>query len=144
MTERSHSGYRTASILAFLLSATMQVANAQQTKVPDEAGTVTYHAIIGKTAMGGNIVENLKIGPPHGGMSRITIDVGSPGCAGTTSGMASVQGNTLLLTKDSSGNECGLTIRRTASGATVKEDNCMIEHGASCDFNSGKPLRRVR
>lgn len=138
------TAYRTACVLAFLLSAgVMPIANAQQTKVPDEPGTVRYHGNIGKTAMGGNIVEDLKIGPPHGGMSRVTIDVGSPACAGTASGMASVQGETLLLTKDDSGNECGLTIHRTASGATVKEDNCTIEHGASCDFSSGKPLRRA-
>ena len=136
--------HRAACTLAFLLSAAMMhSANAQQTKVPDEPGTVTYHGNIGKTALGASIVENLKISPPQGGMSRVSIDVGSPGCGGGVSGMASVQGDTLLLTKDDSGNECRLTIHRTANSATVKEDGCMMDHGASCSFGSG-PLRRVR
>ena len=133
-----------ACALAFLLSATMiPLAEAQQTKVPDEPGTVTYH---GSFEGGGprGAVGDLKIGPPHGGMSRVTIDAGSPGCGGGVSGMASVQGDTLLLTKDDSGNECRLTIHRTADIATVKEDGCMMMHGASCDFSSTSPLRRVR
>jgi hypothetical protein len=135
---------RAACALAFLLSAAMMpIANAQQAKAPDAPGTVTYHGNIGKTAMAGNIVEELKIGPPQAGMSRVTIDVGSSGCGGGISGMASVQGDTLLLTKDDSGNACRLTIHRTASGATIKEDSCMGAHGASCDFNSPKPLSRV-
>jgi hypothetical protein len=139
------STFPAACTLAFLLSdGVIHTANAQQTKVPDEPGTVTYHGNIGKTAMGGNIVEELKIGPPHGGMSRVTLDVGSPGCAGGVSGLASVRGDTLLLTKDDSGNECLLTIHRTANGATIQEENCMTDHGGSCDFSSGKPLRRAR
>jgi hypothetical protein len=138
------TAYRAACALAFLLSAAMMpIANAQQAKVPDEPGTVTYHGNFGKTAMGGNIGEELKIGPPHGGMSRVTIDASSPGCIAVVSGMASVRGDTLLLTKDDSGYECRLTIHRTASGATIKEESCM-DHGASCDFNSVKPLSRVR
>jgi hypothetical protein len=136
--------YRAACTLAFLLStAMMHLANAQQAKAPDAPGTVAYRSNVGKTAMGGNIVEELKIGPPQAGMSRVTIDVGSPGCGGGVSGMASVQGDTLVLTKDDSGNECRLTIHRTASGATIKEDSCQIEHGVSCSFNSPKPLGRV-
>lgn len=136
--------YQAVCALAFLLSAAMMhLANAQQAKAPDAPGTVTYRGNIGKTAMGGNIVEGLKIGPPQAGMSRVTIDVGSPGCGGGVSGMAAVQGDTLLLTKDDSGNACRLTIHRTASTATVKEDSCMGAHGASCDFNSPKPLTRV-
>ena len=136
---------RRGFVAAFLLCAAMlHSANAQQTKAPDAPGTVTYRGNLGKTAMGGNIVEELKIGPPQAGMSRVTIDVGSPGCGGGVSGIASVQGDTLLLTKDDSGNACRLTIHRTASTATVKEDNCMVDHGASCDFNSVKPLSLVR
>ncbi len=136
---------RAACALALLLCAAMlRVTNAQQAKAPDAPGTATYRGNLGKSAMGGNIVEELKIGPSQAGMSRITIDVGSPGCGGGVSGMASVQGDTLLLTKDDSGNACRLTIHRTASGATIKEDNCMIDHGASCDFNSVKPLSLVR
>ena len=131
---------RAVYALAFLLCAfaMMHIANAQQAKVPDEPGTVTYH--------GGfdGAVGDLKIGPAHGNTSRVTITAGSSGCGESVSGAASVQGDTLLLTKDDSGNECRLTIRRTASTATVKEDSCMVAHGPSCDFNSVKPLSRVR
>ena len=135
---------RRGLVAAFLFCAAMlHSANAQQTKAPDAPGTVTYRGNLGKTAMGGNIVEELKIGPPQAGMSRISIDVGSPGCGGGVSGIASVQGDTLLLTKDDSGNECRLTIHQTGATATVKEESCMVAHGASCDFNSLKPLNRV-
>ena len=130
--------------VTLLLSVGMATrAHAQQAK-PDEPGTITYRGNIGKTVMGGAIVEDLKIGPPHGGMSRVTVGVGSPGCAGGTSGMASVQGDMLLLATADDGSECRLTIRRTANGATIKEESCITDHGASCDFNSGKPLSRVR
>jgi hypothetical protein len=77
-------------------------------------------------------------------MSRLTIVAGSSGCGESVSGMASVQGDTLLLNKDDSGSECRLTIHRTADSATVKEVSCMAMHGPSCDFSSTSPLRRVR
>lgn len=136
--------HRAACTLAFLLYvATMDSANAQQTKVPDEPGTVTYHGPFEGGGVPRGPVGDLKIGPAHGGMSRVTIVAGSSGCGESVSGMASVQGDTLLLTKDDSGNECRLTIHRTANSATVKEESCMMDHGPSCGF-SGGPLRRVR
>jgi len=134
-----------ACALAFLLSATMiSLAEAQQTKVPDEPGTVTYHGSFEGGGVPRGPVGDLKIGPAHGTMSRVTIVAGSSGCGESVSGMASVQGDTLLLTKDDSGSECRLTIHRTADSATVKEDRCMALHGPSCDFGSTSPLRRVR
>ena len=137
--------YRAACTLAFLLSAAMMpIANAQQAKVPDEPGTVTYHGAFEGGGVPAGPVGDLKIGPSHGNTSRITITAGSSGCGESVSGLASVQGDTLLLTKDDSGNACRLTIHRTASTATVKEDSCMVAHGPSCDFSSVKPLIRVR
>ena len=89
-----------ACALAFLLSAMIPLAEAQQTKVPDEPGTVTYHGSFEGGGVPRGPVGDLKIGPAHGGMSQLTIVAGSSGCGESVSGMASVQGDTLLLTKD--------------------------------------------
>jgi hypothetical protein len=74
-----------------------------------------------------------------------TIEADSSVCSESVSGLAAVQGDTLLLTKDDDGNECRLTIHRSDNGATAKEDDCTIHHGHACAFDSIKEeLPRVR
>jgi hypothetical protein len=41
--------------------------------------------------------------------------------------------------------DCGLTIHRSATGATIAETNCVLDHGTSCSFDTqGKTLHRVK
>ena len=70
--------------------------------------------------------------------------VGTNGCLGDMAGQATVRGDVLDLTKDDGGNDCGLTIHRSATGATIAESNCTFDHGASCSFDTqGKTLQQV-
>lgn len=106
----------------------------------DEAGTVTYRG-----HLGGVEKFSLKIGPAHGGKSWVAVYVGAHGCLGDMDGHATVRGDVLELTKDEDGNDCGLTIHRSATSATITESNCMLDHGASCTFDTqGKALHRVK
>jgi hypothetical protein len=107
----------------------------------DEAGTVTYRGQLG--GRGGEIFS-LKIGPVHEGKSWVAVYVGANGCLGEMAGQATVRGDVLELTKDDGGNDCRLTIHRSATGATIVENNCTFDHGLSCSFDTqGKTLRQV-
>ena len=107
----------------------------------DEAGTVTYRGQLG--GRGGEIFS-LKIGPVHEGKSWVAVYVGTNGCLGDIAGQATVRGNVLHLTKNDSGDDCRLTIHRSATGATIAENNCASGHGPSCSFDTrGQTLRRV-
>jgi hypothetical protein len=107
----------------------------------DEAGTVTYRGRLG--GRGGEIFS-LEIGPAHEGKSWVAVYVGANGCVGDVDGQATVRGDVLELTKDEDGNACSLTIHRSATGATIAENNCVFGHGASCSFDTrGKALSRV-
>ena len=108
----------------------------------DEAGTVTYRGQLGGS---GGEKFNLKIGPVHEGKSWVAVYVGAHGCLGDMAGRAMVRGDVLELTKDDGGNDCGLTIHRSATGATIAESNCLLDHGPSCSFDTqGKTLHGVR
>ncbi len=88
---------------------------------------------------------SLKIGPAHGGQSWVAVYVGTDGCLGDVAGQAAVRGDVLEFAKDDGGNDCRLTIHRSATGATIAESNCMLGHGLSCSFDTmGKTLRRVK
>jgi len=107
----------------------------------DEAGTVTYRG-----QLGGSGGENfsLKIGPVHEGKSWIAVYVGTRGCLGDMDGQARVRGDVLELIKEG-GDDCSLTIHRSATGATITESNCVLDHGLSCSFDTqGKALGRVK
>ena len=106
----------------------------------DEAGTVTYRG-----QLGGSVGESLKVGPVHEGKSWIAVYVGAPGhCLGDMAGQATVRGDVLELIKVD-GDDCGLTIHRGATGATITESNCTLDHGLSCSFDTGgKVLHRVK
>jgi hypothetical protein len=108
----------------------------------DEAGTVTYRGQLGGS---GGEKFSLKIGPVHEGKSWIAVYVGVPGhCLGDMDGHAMVRGDVLELTKEG-GDDCGLTIHRSATGATITESNCVLDHGASCSFDTqGKTLHRMK
>jgi hypothetical protein len=108
----------------------------------DEAGTVTYRGQLGGS---GGEKFSLKIGPVHEGKSWVAVYVGVPNhCLGDVAGQATVRGDVLELSKDDDGNDCGLTIHRSATGATIAESYC-IDHGASCSFDTqGKTLHRVK
>ncbi len=115
---------------------------ATQAMHHDEAGTVTYR---GQLEGSGGEKFSLKIGPVHEGKSWVAVYVGAHGCLGDIAGKAMVRGDALELTKDDGGNDCGLTIHRSATGATITESNCSLDHGASCSFDTqGKTLRRVK
>jgi hypothetical protein len=115
---------------------------ATQTMHHDEAGTATYRGQVGGS---GGEKFSLKIGPLHEGKSWVAVHVGRPGCLGDIDGQATVRGDVLEVTKDEDGNECGLTIHHSATGATITESNCVAGHGASCDFDTrGQSLRRVK
>ncbi|HEV2097295.1 MAG TPA: hypothetical protein VGR45_00035 [Stellaceae bacterium] len=107
----------------------------------DEAGTATYRGQLGG-------IENfsLKIGPAHEGKSWVAVYVGVPNhCFGDIAGQATMRGDVLELTKDDGGDDCGLTIHRSATAATIAESNCSSGHGASCSFDTqGKTLHRVK
>lgn len=80
----------------------------------------------------------------HQGKSWVAVSVGTHGCLGDMDGQAMVRGNVLELTKDDDGNDCGLTIHRRATGAKIAESNCVLDHGASCSFDTqDKTLRQV-
>jgi hypothetical protein len=60
-------------------------------------------------------------------------------------GQAMVRGDVLELTKDDGGNDCGLTIHRSATDATIAESDCVLDHGLSCSFDTqGKTLHGVK
>ena len=88
---------------------------------------------------------SLKIGPVHEGKSWIAVYVGVPGhCLGDMDGQAMVRGDVLELIKKG-GDDCGLTIHRSATGATITESNCELDHGAACFFDTqGKVLHRMK
>jgi hypothetical protein len=116
---------------------------ATQAMHHDEAGTITYRGQLGGS---GGEKFSLKIGPVHEGKSWVAVYVGVPNhCLGDMAGQATVRGDVLELTKDDDGNDCGLTIHRSATGATIAESNCVLDHGASCSFDTqGKTLHRVK
>jgi len=108
----------------------------------DEAGTVTYRGQLGGS---GGEKFSLKIGPVHEGKSWVAVYVGTRGCLGDMDGQATVRGDVLELIKDDGGDDCGLTIHRSATGATIAESNCVLDHGTSCSFDTqGKTLHRVK
>jgi von Hippel-Lindau disease tumor supressor len=112
---------------------------ATQAMHHDEAGTVTYRG-----QLKGWAKFSLKIGPVHEGKSWVAVYVGTNGCLGDMAGQATVRGDVLDLTKDDGGNDCGLTVHRSATGATITESNCTFDHGASCTFDTqGKALHQV-
>lgn len=107
----------------------------------DEAGTVTYRGQLGGS---GGERFSLKIGPVHEGKSWVAVYVGTRGCLGDMAGQATLRGDVLELTKDDGGNDCGLIIHRSATGATIAESTC-IDHGLSCSFDTqGETLHRVK
>jgi len=143
-----HTDYQMkASLTLFTLSLLIGVngAYAQQAMHNDEAGTVTYRGHLGRRGGDG---ENfiLKIGPAHEGKSWVSVSVGRPNhCLGDVAGQATVRGDTLELTKDNGGNDCGLTIHRSSTGATIVESDCVLDHGASCSFDTqGKTLHQAK
>ena len=159
-TVASHGHQMKASLTFFILSLLIGAngAHAQQAKRSadeaggpqatqamhhDEAGTVTYRGQLGGS---GGEKFSLKIGPMHEGKSWVAVYVGVPKhCSGDVAGQATVRGDVLELTKDDDGNDCGLTIHRSATGATIAESNCVLGHGASCSSDTqGKSLRRVK
>jgi hypothetical protein len=120
-------------------------AYAQQAMHHDEAGTLTYRGHLGgRGGDGENFI--LKIGPAREGKSWVSVYVGRPNhCLGDVAGQATEHGDVLELTKDDGGNDCGLTIHRSATGATIVESNCAFDHGASCSFDTeGKLLDRAK
>jgi hypothetical protein len=135
-----------ASLIFFTLSLLIGVngAYAPQAMHHDEAGTVAYRGHLGGRGDGENVI--LKIGPAHEGKSSVSVHVGRPGhCLGDVAGQATVLGDVIELTKDDGGNDCGLTIHRSATGATITEGNCAFDRGASCSFDTeGKVLHRAK
>lgn len=114
---------------------------ATQAMHHDEAGTVTYRGQLGGS---GGEIFSLKIGPVHEAKSWVAVYVGANGCLGDMAGQATVRGDVLELTKDDGGNDCRLTIHRSATGATIVENNCTFDHGMSCSFDTqGKTLHQV-
>jgi hypothetical protein len=106
----------------------------------DEAGTVTYRGQVGGN---GGEEFSLKIGPAHEGKSWVAVYVGTRGCLGDVDGQATVRGDLLELAGDS-GDDCRLTIHRSATSATIAERNCGSYHGLSCSFDTqGKALHQV-
>jgi hypothetical protein len=133
-----------ASLTLFTLSLLISAnsAYAQQAMHHDEAGTVTYRGQIGGS---GGEKFSLKIGPVHQGKSSVAVSVRTHGCLGNIDGQATVRGDVLELTKGDDGNDCGLTIHRNPTGATIAEGDCQFSHGASCSFDTqGKTLQRVK
>ena len=114
---------------------------ATQAMHHDEAGTVTYRGQLGGS---GGEKFSLKIGPVHESKSWVAVYVGANGCLGDMAGQATVRGDVLELTKEDDGNDCSLTIHRSATGATIVENNCVSGHGLSCSFDTqGKALHQV-
>jgi hypothetical protein len=57
-------------------------------------------------------------------------------------GQAKVRGDVFIKV---GGDDCGLTIHRSATGATIAESACVLDHGMSCSFDTqGKTLNRVK
>lgn len=133
------------TLFTLLLLIGANAAYAQQAMHHDEAGTFAYQGHLGgRGGDGENLI--LKIGPAHEGKSWVSVSVGRPDhCLGDVAGQAAVRGDVVELTKDDGGNDCGLTIHRSAAGATIVESNCAFDHGASCSFDTeGKSLHRVK
>jgi len=67
----------------------------------------------------------------------VSIVVGTEGCSGSFDGAGTVQGGKLIAhttDPDFKDDKCRIEISRTAHGISVREDECLTWHGASCDF----------
>jgi len=71
------------------------------------------------------------------GKLRVSISVGSAGCAGEVSGLAAINASQVILRKpsDESGNQCNVTLFRRGDRVDVSESACTYFHGAACSFN---------
>lgn len=101
-------------------------------------------------SLAGNYQDNrggrsstLSIAEAAGGRYRVQIEIGAPRCMGTVDAAGQMRGDSLIASQRESGQTCTLTIRRQGSALSVSENNCLLFHGASCEF-SGIYQRRGR
>lgn len=64
---------------------------------------------------------------------QFDLSTTAPGCSGSMSGTASVDGQHLVATHDENPN-CQIVMTRTPSGYDVDEGDCALSHGATCAF----------
>ena len=84
-----------------------------------------------------------KISPNAGGTFKVKVEVASqrPSCMGEVETTAEMKGSELVTQPAEKGDECRLTISKSGTGITLKEDKCSTWHGAACEF-SGSLKRR--
>jgi hypothetical protein len=84
----------------------------------------------------GGYRQNAEIARTAAGYS-VSIVVGTKGCSGLFEGAGTVQDGKLvarLTDADAKDNKCRIEISRNAKGIAVHEYECLMWHGASCDF----------
>lgn len=80
-------------------------------------------------------VQELRVAKQADGRFKIDADVATPGCAGEVEAVGALQGDALKATAALDAENCTLTLRRTKKGVSVEEDNCLLFHGAACEFS---------
>jgi hypothetical protein len=92
----------------------------------------------------GGYRQNAEIARTAAGYS-VSIVVGTKGCSGLFEGAGTLQDGKLvarLTDADAKDNKCRIEISRNAKGIAVHEYECLMWHGASCDFEGTLRKRR--
>jgi hypothetical protein len=70
-----------------------------------------------------------------GGTYRVNIEIAARRCMGSIDARGRLTGRTLIATATNGGETCTLTIEPAGSGLSVRENQCLYFHGASCEFD---------
>jgi hypothetical protein len=78
--------------------------------------------------------QEIEIKKSGDGSYNVEASVATRACAGEFNGAGPVTGDILRATAELEKDRCTLILRRTKTGVSVEEENCLPFHGAACDF----------
>jgi hypothetical protein len=78
------------------------------------------------------------IAPGAGAGFKIKLEVTSqrPPCSGALETTGALKGEEIVTAPPEKGDDCQITISKAGRGIAIKENKCMMWHGASCEFSS--------
>jgi hypothetical protein len=75
------------------------------------------------------------IAPGAVGAFKVKLEVTSPQCSGALETTGQLKGGAIVTAPPEKGDDCQITISKAGRGIAIKENKCLMWHGASCEFS---------
>lgn len=75
---------------------------------------------------------------------RVKLEVVTRGCFGGFEGLGRIKGTNLVARSGDKADPCEIVISRRPGGISVQERDCLMSHGAACEFSGQLKTSKAR